>query len=265
MSIRKPAVAGQFYPAEREKLLSTLKAFFLDEKKRKIGVAAIVPHAGYIYSGKIAASGFAMLKKVKTYVLLGPNHTGLGKPASISGSTEWETPLGRIKVDRKLAEEIATNTVAEFEESAHLMEHSIEVQLPFMQYLYGNDITIVPIVISGLGAEELIAFGKQLASIEQDFVIVVSSDFSHFVPESSAKEKDMDAIECIKAIDAKKFYELVFSNNLSICGYEPITALLSYAAAKQIKKVELVRYDTSARVTGDKSSVVGYASIIFKA
>ncbi len=264
MSIREPAVAGQFYPGDSEALKRMLASFFSKKRKQAIAREAIVPHAGYIYSGAIAAESFVKLKASKTFVILCPNHTGLGSEIAVSASKRWITPLGHIEVDTKLAEEIVASGSASFDELAHIGEHSAEVQVPFIQYLFKNA-KILPITIGTDNFEVLLRFAESLvkASRKNCFSLIASSDFSHFVPLKYAKEKDMKAIEFIKKLDVEGFYNYVLEQRLSICGYAPITVTLHYCKMKRRKKAVLLKYDTSAKVTRDEANVVGYASIIF--
>ncbi len=263
MKVREPAVAGQFYPGSEEELLSMLNRFFA-RKAKAIASEVIAPHAGYIYSGQIAAESFKRLKKAKTIVILCPNHTGLGSEIAVSESEAWLTPLGKVYLDTKLAEQIVEKSSATFDELAHISEHSAEVQVPFIQYLF-RDSKILPITIGTDNFDLLIELANALAeaSKKTKFSLVASSDFSHFVPLKFAKQKDLKAIEFIKKLDTEGFYNFVTKNRLSICGYAPITVAMHYCKLKRRKGAKLVKYDTSARVTGDKSNVVGYASIIF--
>lgn len=264
MGTREPAVAGQFYPSNAETLKRMLASFFFKKRKQGVAKEVIVPHAGYVYSGMVAAESFAKLKASKTFVILCPNHTGLGSEIAISTSEKWKTPLGSVEVDMKLAEELVASGSASFDELAHIGEHSAEVQVPFIQYLF-KDAKILPITIGTDDFEALLKLAKSLvkASRKNSFSLIASSDFSHFVPLKYAKEKDMKAVEFIKKLDAMGFYNYVLEQRLSICGYAPITVTLHYCKEKGRKKATLLKYDTSARITKDKTNVVGYASIIF--
>ena len=264
MKERMPAVAGQFYPGTREELERMLRMLFRNEQIKQLAYEAIVPHAGYIYSGKVAAKVFAKIKKAETFVILSPNHTGLGSEISVSESASWVTPLGELSVNIKLAEEIVSNSSANFDELAHIEEHSIEVLLPFIQHLF-KKASIVPITIGTTSFDELDKLAEALfkASQKHKFCLIASSDFSHFVPLKFAKEKDMEAIEYIKRLDAEGFYNIVAERRLSICGHAPITTTLIYCKKRGRREGRLLKYDTSASRTGDTSNVVGYAGIIF--
>ncbi len=263
--VREPVVAGHFYPAERKALKEMLNNLFEGIDKRDESNEAIVPHAAYIYSGRTAAKTISLLKGAKTFIILSPNHTGLGSDISLSESNFWETPLGRVKVDKKLCNMLAETNVAYFDELAHIEEHSIEVIIPLLQHIF-KKFKIVPITISSTKIEKLFALGDALKDVcnEEDVCLLASSDFSHFVPEKFAKEKDREAIVYIKKLDAIGFYNTVKNKALSICGASAIVSLLRYCKLKGRRKGILVEYTTSAKVSGDKSNVVGYAGIIFK-
>ena len=263
---RLPAVAGQFYADDPNKLRDEILSY-LPKQINSTARAVISPHAGYLYSGPIAGYSFKALKNSETYFLLGPIHHMANSQFALSLSN-WKTPLGTIETDIEIANELSDKTSVEIDESAHLHEHSLEVQLPFLQVTNPN-FKIVPIAIShGSDFKEAAAkLGEQIGNIIQGsgkkIGIVTSSDFSHFISEIDAKEIDFSAIELITKLDANGFYDYVSQNDASICGYAPITVMLNILRIIGIKKGELLKYDTSASVSGDKSNVVGYASIKF--
>ncbi len=264
MGTRMPAVAGQFYPGKSRALETEVEALFSKVKRDRKASAAIVPHAGYAFSGGIAALGLSKLKKFNSFVIMGPNHTGLGERISVSSHGRWMTPLGSVPVDGKIAKEIAEKSSAELDELGHLSEHSVEVVLPLLQHLF-DGFSIVPVSIMTSDFDELIELGNALYSAvgKSGAGIVASSDFSHFVPLESAKEKDLKAIDAIKSLDIRGFHELATGINASICGVGPITALMQYCRKAGLRRAKMLKYSTSAAVTGDEMSVVGYASIIF--
>jgi AmmeMemoRadiSam system protein B len=262
MDAREPAVAGQFYPRDAKRLTGLLEGFFKNAKTKPSSKAIIAPHAGYVYSGRIAALGHAKLAKAKTFILLGPNHTGLGPGISVSDSDSWKTPLGSIQTNREIAEKIIKKSNAEFDSLAHLGEHSLEVQLPFLLHRF-QSFKIVPITIGSNNLEGLLELGNAIASLKEDISAIASSDFSHFIPLKNAKEKDLEALELAEKLKAEEFHALVEEKNLSICGASAITALLQYCRKKGMKKGTLLEYGSSADTTGDTSSVVGYASMAF--
>ncbi len=265
---REPAVAGMFYPAKKEQLLKQLESFFSKTKnvleKEKTN-AVIAPHAGYVYSGQTAAFAFSHLKRAKTFVIFCPNHTGMGKEISISNAQYWETPLGKIEVDLELGKKVCEKTIAEFDDLGHIGEHAIEVQLPFLQFLFKSGFKILPITIAAGNFFELKKLGEAFFEIEKsekiDLGFIASSDFTHYEPKTFAEEKDQMAIKKIGEMDSKGFYDMVVQRNLSICGFSGIVSLLSYCKMAGKKKGILLHYETSAKASGDSSSVVGYAAI----
>jgi len=258
---REAIAAGQFYPGNKTELESTLNKLFSEQKIEPCSIAVVSPHAGYSYSGRLAAKSISKLKKARTIIILGPNHTGLGAPISISPHSVWKTPLGEIEVDLDKAKGIAKE-IGELDELAHIGEHSIEVILPFLQHRF-KDFKILPITLASGNLEELLELGKILSQLE-DVSLVASGDFSHFIPESTAREKDSEAIELIERLKAVEFFNLVKENQLSICGVAPITAAIEFACRKGLKQAVTLEYASSAEITGDKSNVVGYASIEFE-
>lgn len=264
MKVREEAVAGQFYPTERKELVKELEGFFAERQGKGNSEAVIVPHAGYTYSGKIAAIGFAELKKAGTYIILSPNHTGLGARVSISDADYWESPLGRVKVNKELAEKIAAR-IGELDELAHVGEHSIEVQIPFLQYCFGEGIEIVCITLAEHSLQELKKVGDVLAELgkRKDIAVIASSDFTHFESEESAKQKDLKAIEFIEKLKLEGFHSFVEEHGLSICGYSAISVLLEYCKERDFSGGKLLKYGSSADSTGDTGNVVGYAAVEF--
>ncbi len=258
---REPVAAGRFYPAEPKRLEKEVNALFFRETRRPAAEAAICPHAGYPFSGRLAAKSIFSLKKSDSVVLLGTSHSGLGKPFSVSEASHWKTPLGLMEIDSRLADNIVDCTGAEFDELGHEGEHSIEVQLPFFQCLH-QKMKIVPITVVESGLSELLEFGKKLAKCIENAAVIASGDFSHYVPLKTARERDLEAIKFIKGLEAEKFHSVVKEKRLSICGVSPFTALLQYCREKGLEG-KLLEYSTSAETTKDKCAVVGYASIVF--
>ncbi len=280
-TIRRPIVASQFYEGDAEALRAQIRSCFL----HKIGpqklpavnmrshprniVGLICPHAGYIYSGPIAASAFYELAidgKPDTVVLLGPNHTGFGSALSLMNEGVWRTPLGQVEIDSKMANEILHETsVVEADELAHRFEHSLEVQLPFLQFLYGDSFKIVPICFLMQDYESAVEVGRALEEVLDgtNSVVIASSDMTHYEPAKKAAEKDRAALQAVTEMDAKRFYETVETQNITACGYAPITAVVTYANGL-CAKASLLNYHNSGDITGDHSSVVGYAAVSFK-
>jgi len=281
---RSPAVAGYFYPLDPDELRRAIEASFqhpigpgklptISPTRARGSTGFVVPHAGYIYSGPVAAHSYYKLAEEgmpETFIIIGPNHTGYGALVSVYPSGKWSTPLGEIEVDAELARSIVNNSeYAELDVYAHTEEHSIEVQLPFLQYLFGNKFKIVPIVLALQTpevAEDLAkAIYDAIAHNGRDIVILASSDFTHYEPYESARSKDLKAIEKILELDTHGFYNIIKELNVSVCGPGGIMVLMEYT-----RKVyggnagaELLKYATSGDTSGDKSAVVGYASIRF--
>ncbi len=262
MKTREAAVAGTFYPRKKGELLAQLKGLFDGVPEPEKTSCVVAPHAGYTYSGKTAAYSFSALKESKTFVLVGPSHTGLGEPISVSDADEWETPLGKVAVDTNFRTKLLGKLGIEADEIAHIQEHSLEVQIPFLQGLF-EDFKVVPITVMEHDFSELERLGKALAGLGDGISMIASGDFTHHEPMEQAMEKDFNAIEKIEAMDARGFYDEVVSKKLSICGLVPITVLMHYAKEKGLARGALLHYDTSAAATGKMASVVGYASIGF--
>lgn len=229
-------------------------------------IAGIVPHAGYAYSGPCAAHLYSGIPKgTKTAVILGPNHTGLGSGISVSDADFWQTPLGKIELDAGLRSKILDNSrIIDCEGLAHLREHSIEVQLPFLQSVL-QDFRIVPLCMMGGDAETCLEVGRAIAkavSGMKNVLLLASTDFSHYVSQDEADRKDQMAIEKILELDPEGLLETVEKNGISMCG--PMAAASVLFAAKRLgaKKAELLKRYTSGDITGDYSQgVVGYASL----
>jgi hypothetical protein len=230
----------------------------------------ICPHAGYMYSGPVAASAFyelALDGKPDTVVLLGPNHTGNGSALSLMREGVWRTPLGEIEIDVKMANGIIQETsIIDVDELAHRYEHSIEVQLPFLQYLYGDTFKIVPICFLLQDYDSAVEVGRTLAEVLEttNTVVIASSDMTHYEPAKTAAKKDQAALKAVIDMDARSFYETIETQNITACGYAPITTLITYAKRANAKEAKLLNYHNSGDITGDSSSVVGYAAVSFK-
>jgi len=263
---REAIVAGSFYPHTRKEIEEQINKFFLQAKKTgKKSNAVVAPHAGYFYSGRTAAYSYSALSEADSYILIGPNHSGYGTEISVYPEGEWENPLGKVKIDFEIAKKIIEKIgEAELDEIAHLQEHSLEVQLPFLQLTQKN-FKIVPITLMTdfNGAKKL---GKALYEIEKEskkkIAVIASSDFNHYLPEETASERDMKAIKKILELNIEEFNKMV-EEKMSICGFRAIEAVMQYAKLKGIEKAELLHYTTSAEALKDKASVVGYAAIKF--
>jgi len=198
---------------------------------------------------------------------MGPNHTGYGSALSLMREGVWRTPLGDIEIDTEMASEITKETsLIDVDELAHRYEHSIEVQLPFLQFLYGNSFKIVPICFLMQDYASAVEVGRALEEVLEgtNTVVIASSDMTHYEPAKTAAAKDQAALKVVTDMDAKRFYETVETQNITACGYGPITALITYAKGVNAKETKLLSYHNSGDITGDHSSVVGYAAVSFK-
>jgi hypothetical protein len=206
-----------------------------------------------------------MVKKPQVVVIIGPNHRGVGEAVAISRQDSWETPLGELKVDLKLGEEVASKSrFARFDDRAHTMEHSVEVQLPFLQYVFPEGVDILPIVMLYQDPELSQDLGRAIASSlsERQGLILASSDFTHYEPQTVAETKDGKALEAILALDPPRLSEVVSRENMTMCGPGPVMAMLYAAKDLGATEAHILCYRTSGDVTGDFSQVVGYASVI---
>jgi hypothetical protein len=267
-NIRSPVVAGQFYVGSGQGLNKQIEALVDKQAKKQDVIACMLPHAGYMYSGRVAAQTISRVNLKDKIILLGPNHTGLGAPFSIMIHGAWETPLGVVPINESLAQEILSHSQYLKEDMlAHVDEHSLEVELPFLQY-FRSDFSIVPIAFLSSDVFILKEIGKEIASAikdnksESSTLIVASSDMTHYEPEAQAKKKDFEAIQAILELDEDKLMEKIQKLNISMCGYAPVIVMLSLAKSLGAKAAELVKYQTSGDVTQDKGSVVGYAGVI---
>lgn len=276
MGVRRPVVAGAFYPADPSRLRRSIEESFTHSlgpgklpgkpSGGRTTISVVCPHAGYMYSGPVAAHGYMQLSyegKPDTVVILGPNHTGLGGPVSLGGSDAWETPLGRVEVDKDLTSAIfSSSDFIDINEMAHVREHSVEVQLPFLQYIYG-DFKLVPICMGFQDLETSRGLGELLAEVlrERNALIMASTDLNHMEPQSTAEPKDRGVIDRILSMDEEALQSWVRSRRVSMCGYGPVSATLVASKGLGATKAKLLAYSTSGDVTGDKSAVVGYTSI----
>jgi len=263
---REAAFAGQFYPASMKSLEEQIKAFTDKEVAREEVAGAVVPHAGYIYSGKVAAAVYARIALPRLFVIIGPNHTGKGYPFSLMSEGIWKIPSGEVAIDARLAEKILTNSKnLKADDKAHMYEHSIEVQLPFLQY-YTKKFCFVPIILAHGDFATYYEIGCAIASAvkREKVLIIASSDLSHYEPLEVARRKDKKAIDAILSLDGERLLKTVKDLEVSMCGYGPVVTMLSAARALGATEAELIQYATSDETSGDSSAVVGYAGIIVK-
>lgn len=264
--VRESAVAGQFYTRDPVHLRNQLETFVKTEDKKMKVVGAIVPHAGYIYSGAVAGSVFARINIPETVVILGPNHHGIGSKAAVYPPGEWQTPLGTSGIDQILSTAIRNNSsLVEEDDTAHLYEHSIEVQVPFLQHLK-PDVSIVPLCLGFTDFSSCKSLGlslaKAISSHQKEVLIIASSDMSHYQPAEVARHEDSLAIQEILKMNPEGLYSIVKGRGITMCGIIPATVMLVAAMALGATKSELVRYATSGEVSGDYTQVVGYAGLM---
>ena len=281
--IRQPAVAGAFYPRDAENLKRLIESCFLDEsgvgfipeindfEGADYPINVMVPHAGYQYSGAVASHGYCSIVEngfPEVFIILSPNHTGFGSEISVFNEGEWITPLGNVEVDNEFADAIiGISNIASADFHAHIHEHSIEVQLPFLQY-FSSDFKIVPItmgtqnfVTSSDLANAIFEAGKQLG---KSYCVIASTDLSHFNNQEKANKVDGFVLEDIAEMNEFKLFEEVVQYNITMCGYGPVMTTISLSKKREMNTCELFAYRTSGDVTGDFTSVVGYASGVFK-
>jgi AmmeMemoRadiSam system protein B len=265
--MRSPVVANQFYPGKPSELQNTLQQLIPDvnEDLKQHAIAAISPHAGYVYSGGVAGETIGRIHVPDTVVILGPNHHGLGAPLAL-GIEDWRMPLGDVAIDRGLTGQILDRSEVIIEdEAAQAQEHSLEVQVPFLQYC-NSSVRIVPIVVSHVSYSVCVEAANDLAWAIQNHshpvMLLASTDMTHYESRHDASRKDHLALECIEALDPKGLYETVRENRISMCGVIPTTITLLAAINLGAKEAQLVRYTDSGEASGDTSQVVGYAGLV---
>lgn len=282
MSIRRSAVAGTFYEFNPQDLKKQIEWCLTHKigpgrlplkarkaEKRKI-IGLISPHAGYIYSGPVAAHGYLKVfedGKPDIIIIVGPNHTGYGPSVSVMSEGVWETPLGTVEIDSETAKEILHEShYARSDKTAHLMEHSVEVQIPFLQYFFRSDFKIVPIVMMLQTLETALDLGKSIANAIRDknALLIASTDFTHYEPYEKAYEKDKKVIDAIVSGNPQMVFNKVYEYNVSMCGPGPTAAIMHASNLLDAKKYTLLKYATSGDTSGDKRMVVGYASIVIE-
>jgi len=280
LKIRRPTQAGMFYAGSQQSLRAQIEECFKHElgpgtlpkvadKNLQNIVGLVSPHAGYMYSGPVAAHGYHRLAgdgKPDIVVLLGPNHTGSGSALALMREGVWRTPLGDVEIDRATADSISdASDIIDVDDSAHAFEHSLEVQLPFLQFLYGSAFKFVPIcfLMQDLQSSREVGLAVAKALKGKNAVVIASTDMTHYEPQKTAEKKDKAAIEAVLKLDEAQLYSTVEAQRMSMCGYGPTMAAVAASKALGAKKAELLCYKTSGDVVGDYSAVVGYASVVF--
>jgi len=262
---RGPIVAGQFYPRRADVLKEEIAKCLIATKVKKEVKGILLPHAGYIYSGKVAGAVLSQIKIPETFIILGPNHAGVGHSFALWPEGSWQTPLGSIEVDKELAEAILKrSSLVEIDYQAHLQEHSLEVQLPFIQYL-APSAKIVPLVVKYGSFHQLKKISQTLVKVVESgnkrVVLVASSDMTHYQPRETAEKQDKLVLEPLLKLETRRFLDTVIENNISMCGYIPAAIMILTSKALGAKTGKLVMYTTSGEASGDYSQVVGYAGV----
>ncbi len=263
---RAPAVAGQFYPGTKAGLQKEIEKYITRGAVKIKAIGVVSPHAGYMYSGAVAGATLSSVELAGTCIVMGPNHTGMGKPFSIMTEGTWKLPSGDCEIDEKVAKAILSSSrYLEEDEDAHRSEHSVEVQIPFLQALK-EGVKIVPMVLADAGLEVYRDIGRTIAeSIKKSgrpATIIASSDMTHYEPHDSAKQKDSKAIEAILALDEEGLVGAIRKYGISMCGYAPVCVMLAAAKELGAKNAKLIKYQTSGDASGDYDAVVGYGGII---
>ena len=276
---RLPAVSGIFYPSNPFELRKTIEQSFLDRKfgpgtittsyqgRRIFGLVS--PHAGYAYSGSVAANGFCQISNMEfeTIIITGPNHYGIGSGVATMRGIPWETPMGKVELNDEFIDRISKDSIIDVDDFSHSRDHCLEVQLPFLQYMKNSSFNIVPIILMLQDIETAREVGRLISRTMKTEntkgLIIASSDFTHYEPNAEAHRKDLELINAISSLDVTSFYETLERLDISACGYGAIASVMIAAKELGATRGELLRYATSGDVTGDMSSVVGYASIIF--
>ena len=268
--MRAPAVSGRFYPGRVDALAREVDAHLSPESppQEKISgaIGCVVPHAGYMYSGHVAGAVYRLLPARSRYIILGPNHWGRGAPLAVMSSGQWLTPLGRASLDPELSNVLQEKCNLLVEDAqAHSAEHSLEVQLPFLQRL-SDTFTFVPIAIGTADYAVLDLVGHALAQavkVSKDPVfIIASSDMNHYEPDGITREKDQKAVKKMLELDPAGLLEVIRREDISMCGYGPAIVMLIAAKDLGAQRGQLIKYATSADAGGERDAVVGYAGII---
>jgi AmmeMemoRadiSam system protein B len=266
--VRRPAVAGSFYDGDPERLKHEVREHLGEAGPAQPAFGAIAPHAGYIYSGPVAGAVYARIEVPATAIVLCPNHTGRGAPAAVEPSDAWRTPLGDVRVDKGLASRLMELAPSLTEDSsAHAREHSLEVQLPFLQ-LRRPDVAIVPVCLGAPDVALCREVGHALAAVvaesEEPPLLIASSDMNHFESRTVGRAKDDRALARVEALDPEGLFRTVVGENITMCGFLPSTALLFAAREAGVSSAKVVARRDSGDRTGDTSSVVGYAGVILR-
>ncbi len=268
--IRAAAVAGRFYPGDREELSAEVDRLCAarGERPARRAVACLAPHAGYMYSGRVAGAVYSLLDLPKRFILIGPRHFPRGASQAILSEGAWQTPLGLAQIDACLASALKRECPALVEDDvAHRSEHALEVQLPFLQRRAGQ-FRFVPLALGTVQMDALEAIGNAMAAViskqNDPVLIVASSDMNHYESDHITRRKDALALEKLLALDARGLYDTVRRQGITMCGYGPAVSMLIASKLLGAARAELAAYATSGDITGERDQVVGYAGMIFE-
>lgn len=278
--IRKPAVAGIFYESDPESLKKRIEWCFkhslgpgkIPEEGNKREIKGVIaPHAGFIYSGPIAAHSYSEIVEdgfPQTFIILCPNHTGIGSGVSVAKEGSWNTPLGDVEIDEEFASELlGESSIIDSDYTAHSQEHSCEVHIPFLQY-FKKEFKIVPISMwmqdIETSQEIAIAIKKAALKLKRDIVVIASTDFTHYQAQEVAFRNDHIVLQSIEEMNEMQMLETVSKLNVTMCGYGPVATTILVSKMLNASEGKILKYATSGDITGDYSSVVGYASAVFK-
>jgi hypothetical protein len=262
---RDPVVAGRFYPGDPIRLAREVDRLLAAAGEPAKVLGLVAPHAGYVYSGAVAGAVYARVVVPERVIVLGPNHTGLGGKVALWAEGRWETPLGAVPVDAGLAEALLASPLVARDREAHRFEHSLEVQVPFLQRRQAR-LSIAPLCLGPLAWPECEALGKHVARAASaaGALLVASSDMSHYLPAAEARAKDERALEKLLALDPRGLHEVVRREHITMCGFVPATVMLVAAREMGATRASLVRYGHSGETSGDDRSVVGYAGVVVR-
>lgn len=262
--LREPVVAGMFYEKDVPALKKHISQYVIQKQNKYKAKAIVVPHAGYIYSGRVAGEVYSSVEISDLIIIIGPNHTGVGQPISIMTEGAWRTPLGDVKINEPLANEIIKKCSAASKDTrAHLREHSIEVQLPFLQYIK-KSFSFIPIVLGDDNINNLQNLSKAIATVfkEREVLIIASTDLTHYEEANLAKEKDSLVLKTIEKLDEEEMLKEVKNKNISMCGWMPTFVTIRAAKLLGGKKGIIIKYMNSGDVNGDYNQVVGYGGAV---
>ncbi|MCS4537707.1 MAG: MEMO1 family protein [Thaumarchaeota archaeon] len=275
--VRRPAVAGQFYPANPTILRKTIEECFLHEiGPRKLPpaegskiIGLLCPHAGYMYSGPVAAHSYLALSAIAScdvIIIIGPNHYGIGSGVAVPAAKVWQMPLGEVPIAKDAAEDLVeTSGIIDIDDLSHIQEHSIEVQIPFLQFIFSKPFKILPVSMLLQDKRTAIEVGEAVAEIAMKWksFIIASSDLTHYEPHEIASKKDRELVKAIENLDVDAHYETLRKLNLTACGYGPIAAVMTVSKILGAKNSKLLQYATSGDTGGSRDAVVGYAAMSF--